>query len=626
MKKTSKALLLVASSFVLGLASCGSSSNGPKEVPYSEDNGVKTDNVYLGLLEKKEYTPDSRLDFAVTLSDTSLATYEDGAFQSFFKEGTLTATFVSLSVTYEVSVIIAKDGTVPLFELETQNLSVYNGTTYLLDTSLSYRGADVKDYEHTIKVTKETNQGTSSIEVDGDSLKISGNSVGIDTYTVYTEFAGFVLSKTLEVSVKNNDGLVICGKNLVYDNLGPHYTISMYKYSENPISLKDDIRVLKGGKDVSYSNLSIVFADPSVLSMDGVNLLPHKSGKTSFTVTAEGESIEVSVEIYKPVMGNYDVEVAEQRFDLDMSVTSTASSRTFVSNSSNSKKIDIPAKAEYQEISKLVVNGTEIDFASSSASYSSSDKQVSFNASLFTIENYGKQSVSVYLDTSDYTDVYTFTLDFVTKYITTYSQMKEYFVQKYAKDAIYGQYILANDLDGEGKDATASYVDLGTVNYAYGFKGIFDGNGHSIKNYKSTIYGFFLVVGNGAIVRNVNFENIHYQVKETGGSRGLSAFGRFISGATLDNLTFTLDDDSVTTNKDAVGGKTDSTGILCTEVFTYNIVRNLTINAQGFELASVFGKQIPNTTFYNVKIYCASLKYIGSGQSKLDGVTIITAS
>ncbi len=624
MKKTSKALLLAASTLVFGVASCGSSSNGMKEVPYSEENGVKTDSVYLGLLEKKEYNPDSRLDFTVTLSDASLATYEDGAFQSFFKEGTLTATFVSTSVTYEVSVTIAKDGTVPLFELETQSLSVYNGTTYVLDSSLSYRGVDVNDYEHTLKVTKETNQGTSSIEVDGNSLKISGNSVGADTYTVYTEFAGFVLSKTLEVSVKNNEGLVICGKNLVYDNLGPHYTISMYKYSENPISLKDDIRVLKGGKAVPYSNLSISFADPSILSLDGDELSPHKSGKTSFTVTAEGQSIEVSAEIYKPVMGRFDFEVAERRFDLDMSVDSTSSSRIFTSNASKSKEIDIPAKGEYQEISKLVVNEKEIDFASSSASYSSSDKRVRFSASLFTIENYGKQSVSVYLDALDYTDVFTFTLDFVTKYITTYSQMKEYFTQKYAKDAIYGQYILANDLDGEGKEATASYVSIGTVNYAYGFRGIFDGDGHSIKNYKSSLFGFFIVIGNGAIVRNVNFEDIHYQVKETGGSRGLAVFGRFISGATFDNLTFTLASDSVTTNASAVGGKTDSTGILCTEVFSCNTVRNLTINAQGFDLASVFGKQIPSTTFYNVEIYCKSLSYIGGNQSKLDGVSIIT--
>ena len=625
MKKTSKALLLLASSLVLGMASCGSSSNGPKEVPYSEENSVKTDSVYLGLLEKKEYTPDSRLDFTVTLSDTSLATYEDGAFQSLFKEGTLTATFVSASVTYEVSVTVAKDGTVPLFELEAQDLSVYNGTTYVLNTSLSYRGVDVNDYEHTLKVTKETNQGTSSIEVDGTSLKIKGDSVGSDTYTVFTEFAGFTLSKTLEVNVKNNEGLVICGKNLVYDNLGPHYTISMYKYSENPISLKDDIRVLKGGKSVAFSDLSISFSDPSILSLDGEKLLPHKSGKTSFTVSASGESIEVSAEIYKPVMNDYAIEVAEQRFDLDMSVTSTSSSRTFESNKANNKKIAIPSNGDYQEIAKLVVNEKEIDFASSSASYSSSDRQVSLNASLFTIENYGKQSVSVYLEAADYTDVYTFTLDFVTKYITTYSQMSEYFTQKYAKDAIYGQYVLANDLDGEGKEATAAYVSLGTVNYAYGFRGIFDGDGHSIKNYKSSLFGFFIVIGNGAIVRNVNFTDIHYQVKESGGNRGLAVLGRFLSGATFDNLTFTLADDSVTSNEAAVGGKTDSTGILCTEIFTYNTVRNLTINAQGFELASVFGKNISSTTFYNVSIYCKSLSYIGSDQSKLDGVAIIEA-
>ncbi len=342
-------------------------------------------------------------------------------------------------------------------------------------------------------------------------------------------------------------------------------------------------------------------------------------------MSALGESIEVSAEIYKPVMESYEIEVKEQRFDLDMSVASTSSSRTFESNASNSKKISIPSNGDYQEISRLVVNEKEIAFSSSSASYSPSEKVVSLSASLFTIENYGKQSVSVYLEAGDYTDVYTFTLDFVTKYITSYSQMKEYFTQKYAKDAIYGQYVLANDLDGEGKEATGSYISLGTVNYAYGFRGIFDGDGHSIKNYKSSLFGFFLVVGNGAIIRNVNFDDIHYQVKEKGGTRGLAVLGRFILGATFDNLVFSLSSDSVTTDDKAVGGKNDSTGILCTEIFSFNTVRNLTINAQGFELASVFGKQIPSTTFYNVNVYCKSLSYIGGNQSKLDGVTIIEA-
>ena len=620
MKKTSIALLLSASSLVLGLTSCGN-SNGPKEVPYSEESGVKTDSVYLGLLEKKEYTPDSRLDFTVTLSDSSLVTYEDGAFQSLFKEGSLIATFASSSVTYEVTVTVAKDSTVPLFELETQELSVYSGTTYLLDTALSYRGVDVNGYDHALKVTKETNQGTSSIEVDGNSLKITGSSIGSDTYTVYTEFAGFTLSKTLEVSVKNNEGLVVCGKNLVYDNLGPHYSISMYKYSESPISLEDDIRVLKGGVVVPYGDLSVTFGDESVLSLDGDKLSPHKSGKTSFTIAYSGESLSVSAEVYKPVMGNYELDLEDKRFDLDMSVSATAEKRTFTSSSSKSKEIAIPANGDYQGVAKLIANDDELALSSSSASYSSG--KVTLSASLFSIENYGKQSVSLYLETAEYTDVYTFTLDFVTKYLTSYSQLGEYFNMKSAKDAIYGQYILANDLDGAGKDATGAYVSLGTVNYAYGFRGIFDGDGHSIKNYKSNLYGFFLVVGNGAIVRNVVFDDIHYTVKNSGNkTQGLSAFGRFISGATLDNLTFNLASDSVTKDDAAKGGRSDSSGILCTEIFTSNVARNITINAKGFELASAFGKNISSTTFYNVNVFCKSLAYIGADQSKVDGVTV----
>ena len=98
--------------------------------------------------------------------------------------------------------------------------------------------------------------------------------------------------------------------------------------------------------------------------------------------------------------------------------------------------------------------------------------------------------------------------------------------------------------------------------------------------------------------------------------------GRFISGATFDNITINLASNSVTTGDNVRGGKLDSTGLLCTEIFTYNVVRNMTVHAEGFEMASIFGKQIPSTTFYNVNIYCKSLAYVGSDQSAVEGVTI----
>ena len=122
----------------------------------------------------------------------------------------------------------------------------------------------------------------------------------------------------------------------------------------------------------------------------------------------------------------------------------------------------------------------------------------------------------------------------------------------------------------------------------------------------------------------MTLDNVHYHVKvdDKNDNRGEMILGRFISGATLDNITVNLASDSITSDSRASGGKLDSSGLFCTEVFTFNTVRNMTIHAEGFELASIFGKQIPNSTFFNVNIYCKSLAFIGSDQSQVDGVTI----
>lgn len=622
MKKRIFAFIIPA--FLFALGSC-SESIGLSSYPYIDDSSVQEDNIYMGLLETREYSPNQKLEFSVSIDDASLLSYEDGSFKSALKEGKAIATFVSSSLTYKVSVTISKDATVPSFEIENQSLSVYKGATYLIDTSLSYRGVDIREYGYEVKVNKESDSGASKIEVDGESLKVTGLAVGIDTYTIYTEFAGFTLSKSLSVSVKNNEGLVICGKHLIYNNLGPHYTISMYKYSENPIVLKEDIRVLKGGVEVPFDQVNFHFDDPSILSLNEGKLLPLKAGETFFNIAAGGESIAVNVEIYKPVLSNVDFTLSENRFDLDMSVSFVSNKRVFTPSASQSKTIALPiGDTSYTAVAKVVANGQEMPFDSSSANYDPIKKEVALSASLFQISNFGKQNLSVYLEAADYMTSFSCVIDFVTKYIETYADMSTYFVQKSANDVIWGQYVLKNDLDGDGKEATAQYCSLSPVNYSYGFRGIFDGDGHSIKNYKSSLFGFFLVIGNGAVIKNTVFEDVHYTVKESGSGsrRGLSLFGRFISGATLDSLTFKLASDSVTSDPYAVGGKSDSTGLLCTEICTFNVIRNLTFHAEGFDIASVFGKQIPNSIFYNVNIYCKSLNYIGSDQSAVDGVSI----
>lgn len=618
-KKNVLALSFLLSAF--SIIGCSGVGENYSSVPYEEESNVVETSVYLGLCETKAYTPNAKLTFNVTIQDPTLLTYENGSFTSYETEGNTLATFTSDTLIYKVTVSIKKDSTVPDFTIETEELSLFNGTTYSLSTSLTYKNKEVAKEKYNIKVTKETATDFSEISLDGTSLNITGKAIGSETYTIYTEYIGFILSKTLTVNVKNYEGLVVCGRNLTYNELGPAYKISMYKYSENPVDLKEDISVFKAGVAVPFANLTITMGDTSILSLDGSKLVPHKSGDTFFSVTSGEETIKVWTNVYKPFMKDTEIDILDKTFDLDMSVKATTQERTFTPSATSKKVIKFPGTEVFTNVNKIEVDGKEIAFNASSVTYDASTRELTLPASMFKVENYGKQKIIVYMEGAETVSSFSFVLDFVTKYLTTYAEFAEFLVQKFAKDVISGQYILKNDLDAEGKTATGVWIS-GANDYSYGFRGVLDGAGHAIKNYRSSGYGLMICIGNGAVIKNIKLSNVFYRIKpEIGGdgkqdNRGEAILGRFIGGATFEDIEISLDKDkSITTLEPFTGGPLDSTGLICTEVFQESVVRNMTIHAEGFDLLSIFGKNISNSKFYNINVYCKSLKYVGRDQN-----------
>ena len=72
-------------------------------------------------------------------------------------------------------------------------------------------------------------------------------------------------------------------------------------------------------------------------------------------------------------------------------------------------------------------------------------------------------------------------------------------------ESVPAYYVLANDIDASG-------LSLGTSNPAWealiGFRGVFDGNGYTIRNLKGASHGLFGAIGYNAKIQNVSFENL----------------------------------------------------------------------------------------------------------------------
>ena len=183
----------------------------------------------------------------------------------------------------------------------------------------------------------------------------------------------------------------------------------------------------------------------------------------------------------------------------------------------------------------------------------------------------------------------------VTQDITTVEQLKK------VSENSFGYFRLVNNLRVTG-DNVINLPDSGdwiNADGQSGFRGTFDGNGKTISGWTRR-NGLFGVVGAGAVIKNLTYTLTAY---ESGGS----AFGRSITGATVENVTF-----DVKLVKDSAAFNNEG-GIITTLLSHSTLYKNVTVNAEGQKVDSLFGtswgKYDGNkaNTFENCKLIAKSV-------------------
>ena len=193
--------------------------------------------------------------------------------------------------------------------------------------------------------------------------------------------------------------------------------------------------------------------------------------------------------------------------------------------------------------------------------------------------------------------------------------------------SIYGYYVLANDIDVKwSKTMMASLTYNGTVknwDANFGFRGTFDGLGHTISGFAVSTNGMFGHVGKGAVIKNVKFDKFKYNGHYNGGLFGGTVRGAEITDVTLSNVEYTMP------TKDP-----ESMGFFAGRFMQDNKLTNIKIDASKYDVYSVFGRNISNNAYADVEVKVKSftmLGYNGDDMSdktmlrKLEGVTVITA-
>lgn len=196
---------------------------------------------------------------------------------------------------------------------------------------------------------------------------------------------------------------------------------------------------------------------------------------------------------------------------------------------------------------------------------------------------------------------------FVTKMIGTVEDLRD--ITQNPTDSttksVFGYYKLSENLDCAADWAGFSNSNPNGFSWANannGFRGTLDGNGKTITGFAHD-QGLFFVLGNGAVIKNINFVS----TKWSGANDRL--FGIASYGATFENVNIVMRSED--------GSKVPSVHLLFAEACQNNTFKNVTLKVYSDNgstlagLSTVFGKNFTGNTCKGVKIYCASITELG---------------
>lgn len=214
-----------------------------------------------------------------------------------------------------------------------------------------------------------------------------------------------------------------------------------------------------------------------------------------------------------------------------------------------------------------------------------------------------------------------------------YNQFRLWVARDDVKDvAHFGYYLLGRDFTpdtGNGTQFTnkAEATECRSSSWAdYGFRGTLDGGGHTIKM-TSGDKGAFALLGRGATIRNVVFEDVSYNRASAN-----SILASYCHGASIENCTFKLD---ATTGAAADLLSDDNryktieyNGWIFSRGMSETSFKNCTFDASGLDLDCLFGGASVidgkttytalNNTFENCTVKAKSLTCLASnGEDKL---------
>ena len=300
----------------------------------------------------------------------------------------------------------------------------------------------------------------------------------------------------------------------------------------------------------------------------------------------------------KDVINEIEITNNGRRFVVDLNVADTTKTlaEQVIGATGN---IEIDLGNDYGTLVGVKFNGDKIEGATVA------ENKLIIPVTFFSAGAIGERDVEVTMQKDKAVNILSVKVLIVTKAITSATDFKENITDK---TATYGYFVLANDIDFENTALTLpAWVQYPAHSLAwndntiYGssafFAGTFDGMGHKIKNYNTGSesdggrYGLFGKIKN-ATVKNVIFEDVVYTGKEF-----VNVLAFMAESSKFENITINVKS-CAAPEKDIMTGQY---GFIVGRKLQHSSFKDITVNAAGQEIYSLFGYWIMRNPKTNVK-------------------------
>lgn len=478
MKKFIVCFLMAALGVLSLMAAWGCNNDTEPQKTITIKGETVSVDVY-GYAALPEADTDAEGNIVWTVEDSSIAIISDNLVRGrSVGETYLVATVGDLSAKCPLRVY--DSGKSPELSVDKSEINLFTGGEYVIDAEITYDGEKFGEGE--ISVSSDN-----PAVITADGVKLKALDSGSATVTVKGTVRGKEIgSKTITVKVVDDYDIQIDAK----DNeilLNNEYVFGEKKNDSCVITY----RVLKNGSAVSNNIITVSVKNEKICSFDRESgtITALAAGETTvdFTVNDNGADYTRSLNV------SVSLKISTERGkDLDLSVLATkASEVTAIKDLGDGKDVPFSVKDE----NTLVMNP----------------------------ETLGERKLKLVTQSEEKE----FTAIFVTHKISDAASFKNFIGE--TKNNVYA--IVTRDIDMGGAEVTAV---SGSV-WATWNGGVLDGQGHTVKNFKSmSLFGHF---ADNMHIRNLGlkFEKIYWCEAYNGG-----LFGGYAGWGSIENCNFEI--------------------------------------------------------------------------------------